>query len=131
MLGFARPDSICDNVDTPTPAAAAAATATGARAPMAAQVVGDHAGEVARRAAASSIVLIYRTMRSRFAIPLVRQAIAMAVAVGAVGIAFGALAADGGLSLAKALALSGLVYGGSAQLAALGVAVEAAAAPPR
>jgi predicted branched-subunit amino acid permease len=56
--------------------------------------------------------------------PLVRQAIAIAVAVGAVGIAFGALAADGGLSLAKALALSGLVYGGSAQLAALGVAVE-------
>ena len=54
--------------------------------------------------------------------PLVRQAIAMAVAVGAVGIAFGALASDGGLSLAKALALSALVYGGSAQLAALGVA---------
>ena len=52
----------------------------------------------------------------------------MAVAVGAVGIAFGALASDGGLSLAKALALSALVYGGSAQLAALGVAVEGGSA---
>ena len=48
----------------------------------------------------------------------------MALAVGAVGIAFGAVATDGGLSLAKALALSALVYGGSAQLAALGVAAE-------
>ena len=48
----------------------------------------------------------------------------MALAVGAVGIAFGAVANDGGLSLAKALALSALVYGGSAQLAALGVAAE-------
>jgi predicted branched-subunit amino acid permease len=56
--------------------------------------------------------------------PLVRQALAMALAVGAVGIAFGAFASDGGLSLAKALALSALVYGGSAQIAAVGVAAE-------
>ncbi len=48
----------------------------------------------------------------------------MALAVGAVGIAFGAFASDGGLSLAKALALSALVYGGSAQIAAVGVAAE-------
>lgn len=48
----------------------------------------------------------------------------MAIAVGAVGIAFGAIASDTGLSLAKALALSALVYGGSAQLAALGVAAD-------
>jgi predicted branched-subunit amino acid permease len=44
--------------------------------------------------------------------------------VGAVGVAFGAVASDGGLSLAKALALSALVYGGSAQIAAVGVAAE-------
>jgi predicted branched-subunit amino acid permease len=56
--------------------------------------------------------------------PLVRQAVAMAMAVGAVGVAFGAIAAGGSLSLAKALALSALVYAGSAQLAALGVALE-------
>jgi predicted branched-subunit amino acid permease len=56
--------------------------------------------------------------------PLVRRAIAMALAVGAVGIAFGAVASDEGLSLGKALAMSALVYGGSAQLAALGVAAQ-------
>jgi 4-azaleucine resistance transporter AzlC len=56
--------------------------------------------------------------------PLVRQALAIAVAVGAFGVAFGAFSADTGLSLAKALALSGLVYAGSAQLAAVGVAAE-------
>jgi 4-azaleucine resistance transporter AzlC len=56
--------------------------------------------------------------------PLVAQAVTIAVAVGAFGVAFGVFAADTGLSLAKALALSGLVYGGSAQLAAVGVIAE-------
>jgi 4-azaleucine resistance transporter AzlC len=54
--------------------------------------------------------------------PLLRQAIAIALAVGAFGISFGVICADTDLSLAKALALSGLVYAGSAQLAAVGVA---------
>ncbi len=48
----------------------------------------------------------------------------MALAVGAVGIGFGAIASDADLSLAKAIALSALVYGGSAQLAAVGVAAD-------
>jgi predicted branched-subunit amino acid permease len=56
--------------------------------------------------------------------PLVGRAVTMALAVGAVGVAFGAVAADADLSLAKALAMSALVYGGSAQLAALGVAAQ-------
>jgi branched chain amino acid efflux pump len=56
--------------------------------------------------------------------PLLSQAVAIAVAVGAFGVAFGVFAADTGLSLAKALALSGLVYGGSAQLAGVGVIAE-------
>jgi 4-azaleucine resistance transporter AzlC len=56
--------------------------------------------------------------------PLLRQALAIALAVGAFGVSFGVVCADAGLSSAKALALSGLVYGGSAQLAAVGVAAE-------
>jgi predicted branched-subunit amino acid permease len=124
MLGFARPDSICDSVDLPTPAAAASSDSDRrARARWRCRLSATTRARSPGALPASSIVLIYRTMRS-VRDHLVRQAIAMAVAVGAVGIAFGALAADGGLSLAKALALSGLVYGGSAQLAALGVAVE-------
>jgi 4-azaleucine resistance transporter AzlC len=56
--------------------------------------------------------------------PLVREALAIAIAVGAFGVAFGVFASDTGLSLAQALAMSGLVYAGSAQLAAVGVAAD-------
>ncbi|MGD9695312.1 MAG: AzlC family ABC transporter permease [Thermoleophilia bacterium] len=55
---------------------------------------------------------------------LIRQAVAIGVAVGAFALSFGVLAADAGLSLPQAVALSTLVFAGSAQLAAVGVAAD-------
>jgi predicted branched-subunit amino acid permease len=53
-----------------------------------------------------------------------RQALAIGVAVGLFGLSFGVLAAQTGLSLLQAAALSTLVFVGSSQLAAVGVAAE-------
>ena len=55
---------------------------------------------------------------------LLRQALAIGVAVGLFGLSFGVLAAQTGLSLLQAEALSALVFAGSTQLAAVGVAAE-------
>lgn len=55
---------------------------------------------------------------------IVRQALAIGVAVGLFGLSFGVLTAQTDLSLAKAVALSTLVFGGSVQLAAVGVVAE-------
>jgi 4-azaleucine resistance transporter AzlC len=52
------------------------------------------------------------------------QALAIAVAVGLFGLSFGVLARETGLSLLQAEALSTLVFAGSTQLAAVGVAAE-------
>ena len=123
-LGLAWAASIWESVALPTPAAAASSDSDSrARARWRRRLSATVWARLAASVLASSTVLIYRTMRS-VRDPIVRRAIAMALAVGAVGIAFGAVANDGDLSLAKALALSALVYGGSAQLAALGVAAE-------
>ncbi|MGE0027669.1 MAG: AzlC family ABC transporter permease [Thermoleophilia bacterium] len=55
---------------------------------------------------------------------VLRQALAIAVAVGLFGLSFGVLARETGLSPAQAEALSVLVFAGSTQLAAVGVAAE-------
>ncbi|HMN99055.1 MAG TPA: AzlC family ABC transporter permease [Miltoncostaeaceae bacterium] len=55
---------------------------------------------------------------------ILRQALAIAVAVGLFGLSFGVLARQAGLSLAQAEALSVLVFAGSTQLAAVGVVAE-------
>lgn len=55
---------------------------------------------------------------------ILRQALAIAVAVGLFGLSFGVLAREAGLSLAQAEALSVLVFAGSTQLAAVGVVAE-------
>ena len=55
---------------------------------------------------------------------ILRQALAIGVAVGLFGLSFGVLAAQTGLSLLQAEALSALVFAGSTQLAAVGVAAE-------
>lgn len=51
-----------------------------------------------------------------------RQALTVAVAVSVFGLSFGVLAADTGLSVAKASALSLLVFAGGSQLAAVSIA---------
>lgn len=53
-----------------------------------------------------------------------RRARPLAVGVFAYGVAFGLLAREAGLSALEALAMSGLVYSGSAQLAAVGALRE-------
>ena len=74
--------------------------------PMAVQVVGDHAGEVARRAARLVHCSNVSGRCVRFRDHLVRQAITpMAVASRRSRIAFSALAADGGLAREGARAL--------------------------
>lgn len=55
---------------------------------------------------------------------IVRQAVAIGLAVGAFGLSFGVLCADTGLGLPMAIAMSTLVFAGSAQLAAVGVVAE-------
>ncbi len=56
--------------------------------------------------------------------PILRKAIAIGVAVGLFALSFGVLARETGLSLLQAEALSTLVFAGSTQLAAVGVAAE-------
>lgn len=56
--------------------------------------------------------------------PILRQALAIALAVGALGLSFGVLCADTGLGLPMSVALSTLVFAGSAQLAAVGVVAD-------
>jgi predicted branched-subunit amino acid permease len=53
--------------------------------------------------------------------PYVRDAVVLALAVGVFGVSFGVLAAAAGLSLAKASAMSLLVFTGASQFAAIGV----------
>jgi 4-azaleucine resistance transporter AzlC len=55
---------------------------------------------------------------------ILRQALAIGVAVGLFGLSFGVLARETGLSLLQAGGLSTLVFAGSTQLAAVGVAAE-------
>src|SRR3712207_6786333 len=50
-----------------------------------------------------------------------RASVAVAVAVGLVGVSFGALSKDAGFSLAAAVAMSLLVFSGSAQLTAVAI----------
>ncbi len=57
-----------------------------------------------------------------------RQALAIGVAVGLFGLSFGVLAQQTGLSLLQAEALLTLVFAGSTQLAAVGVAAEGGSA---
>ena len=59
---------------------------------------------------------------------ILRQALAIGVAVGLFGLSFGVLARQTGLSLLQAEALSTLVFAGSTQLAAVGVAAEGGSA---
>jgi 4-azaleucine resistance transporter AzlC len=69
--------------------------------------------------------LALAVMRAARAIdPILRQALAIALAVGALGLSFGVLCADTGLGLPMAVALSTLVFAGSAQLAAVGVVAD-------
>jgi 4-azaleucine resistance transporter AzlC len=57
-----------------------------------------------------------------------RKAITVAVAVSVFGLSFGVLAAESGLSVAKASAMSLLVFAGGSQLAAVGLAASGNAA---
>jgi 4-azaleucine resistance transporter AzlC len=59
---------------------------------------------------------------------ILRQALAIGLAVGLFGLSFGVLTAQADLSLAKAVALSTLVFAGSTQLAAVGVVAEGGSA---
>ena len=56
--------------------------------------------------------------------PIVRQALAIAVVAGAFALSFGVLCAETGLGLGMTVALSTLVFAGSAQLAAVGVVAD-------
>ncbi|CAN5735228.1 AzlC family ABC transporter permease [soil metagenome] len=55
---------------------------------------------------------------------LVWQAATVALAVSAFGLSFGVLTAEAGLSLAQAVALSALVFSGSAQFAAVSIVAD-------
>lgn len=55
---------------------------------------------------------------------IVRQAMVLALAIGAFGVSFGVLCSEAGLGLPMAMAFSILVFAGSTQLAAVGVIAE-------
>lgn len=60
---------------------------------------------------------------------VLRDALGVGVAVGAYGLSYGALAVAAGLSVAQTQALSLLLYGGSSQLALVGVLTAGGGAP--
>src|ERR1700710_3154673 len=60
--------------------------------------------------------------------PIVRDALGIGVAVGALGLSFGALAAASGLSVGQASALSLLMFTGASQFAFVGLLGGGAAA---